>query len=495
MLLEAQGIAKNYGGVRALKGVSFDLRAGEVHALVGENGAGKSTLIKVLTGAVEPDAGSIFLGGKRILNNSPHHSRSLGLAAVYQQPAIFPHLTVAENIALVNETGGLARKVNWAARVETARELLKAIGADIDPEREAGTLSMPEQQLVEIAKALGANVRVLILDEPTASLTELETERLFTIVARLRSQGAGIIYISHRLEELARIADRITVLRDGESITTRQAAETTPQQLVSLMAGRELATLLPKVTVPLGDVVLSVQGLSSVSAGVHGVDLEVRAGEILGIAGLVGAGRTQLAETLFGITPADAGKIRVKGSEVVVRNPEDAIAAGIAYVPEDRRRHGIVGDLPVRANTTLAILPQLSSRSLLDQEAERELATEWVTRLGIKTDGIDAPASSLSGGNQQKVAISRWLATEPKVLILDEPTQGIDVGAKAECHRIMCDMAAKGLAIVMISSELNEILGMCDRVAVMRNGHIVATVARAEATAESLLALALGHTS
>ena len=488
LLLHAQGIAKNYGGVRALKGVSFDLQAGEVHALVGENGAGKSTLIKILTGAVEPDLGSIFLAGERVAGNSPHHSRALGIAAVYQQPAIFPDLTVAENIALVNETGGLARRVRWADRVRTARELLATIGAEIDPEREAGTLSMPEQQLVEIAKALGANVRVLILDEPTASLTEVETERLFGIVGRLRAQGTGIIYISHRLEELGRIADRITVLRDGESVATRQASETTPQQLISLMAGRELAAVFPKRVVPIGDVVFSVKG-------VGGVSFQVRAGEILGVAGLVGAGRTELAETLFGITPAASGTVQVNGKTVVVRSPEDAIRAGIAYVPEDRRRHGIVGDLPLRANTTLAILDRISANTLLDQQAERDLATDWVLRLGVKTDGIDAPANSLSGGNQQKVAISRWLATEPKVLILDEPTQGIDVGAKAECHRIMCDLAEKGLAIVMISSELSEILGMSDRIAVMRGGAIVGVVERANATGDGLLALALGHSA
>jgi rhamnose transport system ATP-binding protein len=475
LLLEAKGIEKRYGGVRALKHVSFDLRAGEVHALVGENGAGKSTLIKVLTGAVRADAGSVTLNGALIEGNSPHRSRALGIAAIYQQPAIFPDLTVSENIALVNEPGGLMRRVDWASRRVKAKELLEAIGAEIDPDREAGTLSMPEQQLVEIAKALGGNVRVLILDEPTASLTERETERLFGIIGRLRERGAGIVYISHRLDELGRVADRITVLRDGETIDTRQAADTDARQLIRLMAGRDLSTVFPKREVPIGDPVFEVR--------LPGVSFDVRAGEIFGLAGLVGAGRTELAETLFGLTPVPG---------MAVRNPGDAIRARIAYVPEDRRRHGVVGELPVRANTTLAILDRVSRGLLLREAAERAVAMKWVERLGVKTDGIDAPVASLSGGNQQKVAIARWLATDPRFLILDEPTQGIDVGAKAECHRIMCDLAEGGMAILMISSELPEILGMSDRIGVMRGGAMVGILGRHEATAESILGLALG---
>jgi rhamnose transport system ATP-binding protein len=472
--------------VRALKHVSFDLRAGEVHAVVGENGAGKSTLIKVLTGAVQPDAGTVLLDGAVIEDNSPHRSRELGIAAIYQQPAIFPDLTVAENIALANEQGGLARRVDWAARRVKARELIDVIGAEIDPDREAGTLSMPEQQLVEIAKALGSNVRVLILDEPTASLTERETDRLFGIIRRLSKRGAGIIYISHRLEELARIAERITVLRDGETIETRPAANTDARTLIRLMAGRDLSAVFPKRAVPIGEPVLEVKNVREAS-------FTVRAGEIFGIAGLVGSGRTELAEALFGISPAEKGSIRIRGEEVAIRRPQDAIRAGIAYVPEDRRRHGVVGALPVRANTTLAILDRISRGAILETDEERSLAETWVGQLGIKTDGIDAPVSSLSGGNQQKVAIARWIATDPSVLILDEPTQGIDVGAKSECHRLMCDLAERGLAIVMISSELAEILGMSDRIAVMRDGRIAGVMNRSDATSEAILGLALGQ--
>ncbi|MDE3196034.1 MAG: sugar ABC transporter ATP-binding protein [Acidobacteriota bacterium] len=484
LLLEALGIEKRYGGVRALKHVSFGLKAGEVHAIIGENGAGKSTLIKVLTGAVQPDAGEVRLEGEPIADNNPHRSREMGIAAIYQQPAIFPDLTVAENIALAAESGRLLRRVNWTARRARAKELIREIGADIDPDREAGALSMPEQQLVEIAKALGGNVKALILDEPTASLTEREAERLFGIVERLREKGAGIIYISHRLEEVGRIADRITVLRDGETIETREARGTDAATLIRLMAGRELSAVFPKRAVPIGEVTFEVKR--------PGIELAVRAGEIVGIAGLVGSGRTELAESIFGLRPAE-GTVRLNGAEITVRNPSDAIRAGIAYVPEDRRRNGVVGELPVRANTTLAILNRIASGTLLQFAEEGEIAKNWVERLGVKTDGIDAPASSLSGGNQQKVAIGRWLATEPKVLILDEPTQGIDVGAKSECHRIICDLAERGLAIVMISSELAEIVGMSDRVAVMHEGAIAGILDRSGAEPERILALALGH--
>jgi rhamnose transport system ATP-binding protein len=493
LLLEARNIDKHYGGVRALRSVSFELQAGEVHAIVGENGAGKSTLIKVLTGAVQPDAGLLRLNGESIENNNPHRARELGIAAIYQQPGIFPTLTVAENIALANERWGVASKVDWKHRNAQAEELLESVGAEIEAHREAGSLSMPEQQLVEIAKALGANARVLILDEPTASLTERETERLFEILMRLRARGVGIIYISHRLEELTRIADRVTVLRDGECMGTRDAGTIGAAELIRLMAGRDVSTIFPKREAAIGEPLLEVRGLGSRAAGIRDITFEVRAGEIFGLAGLVGAGRTELAETIFGLTPADTGSVRIGGADCVIRRPEDAIRAGMAYVPEDRRRHGAIGQMPVRANATLAILKRISHGGWLDFARERTIATEWRERLRIRTDSIDAPASSLSGGNQQKVAISRWLATEPRVLILDEPTQGIDVGAKAECHSIMCDLAERGLAILMISSELAEIAGMSDRVGVMRGGQLRGVVNRGDAQPERILAMCLGH--
>jgi rhamnose transport system ATP-binding protein len=495
MLLQATGITKSFAGVEALKGVSFDLRAGEVHALIGENGAGKSTLIKIVTGAVRPDSGELRIAGELVHENSPRLAHSLGIAAVYQQPALFAHLTVAENIALALESGGLWRRINWKSRARQAAQLLEQAGADIHPGRLAGTLSMPEQQLVEIAKATGAGARILILDEPTASLTDREVESLFRTIADLRANGVGIIYISHRLEEIAAIADRVTVLRDGRSIATRPREEVNRAELIRLMVGREISAIFPKREVPIGDVVLETRALSSRAAGVRDVSLTVRAGEILGLAGLVGSGRTQLAETLFGLTPADAGEIRLRGQLVRIDSPSAAIQLGIGYVPEDRRQHGVVLDLPIGANISLASLAAVSRRGLIDGALESQLARGYVEKLRIKTPSIHSEAGSLSGGNQQKVALARWLAIRPAFLILDEPTQGVDVGSKSEIHALMVDLAQQGLAIIMISSELPEILGMSDRIAVLHAGSVAGVLSRQEATQPKILALALGHSA
>jgi rhamnose transport system ATP-binding protein len=490
-LLSATAIAKSFAGVQALKGVSLELRAGEVHALVGENGAGKSTLIKVITGAVKPDSGRLTVEGHVVQNHSPAHAKALGIAAVYQQPALFPDLTVAENIALGLESAGVWRRVDWDARNRLARELLERAGADIDPARTVSTLSMPEQQIVEIAKAIGAKARVLILDEPTASLTEREVERLFRVVRALRDAGNGIIYISHRLEEIASIADRVTVLRDGQSIATRELRDVEPAELIRLMVGRDIAAVFPKREVPIGDVVLEVSGLRS--PAIHDVSFEVRRGEILGLAGLVGAGRTELGETLFGLTPATGGEIRLRGKVVRIESPPDAIALKIGYLPEDRRQHGVVLEMAIAANMSMASLGAVSRNGLLDGDAERRKARRFVDQLRVKTPSLYAETGSLSGGNQQKVALARWLAIDPDVMILDEPTQGVDVGSKSEIHQMMGDLAEKGMALVMISSELPEILGMSDRIAVMRGGRIAGILSRAEATQERVLALALGH--
>ncbi len=489
-LLLLAGITKSYSGVHALRSASFELRAGEVHALVGENGAGKSTLIKIITGAVQPDGGEMSLEGEAVSGLSPRAARELGIAAIYQQPALFPELTVAENIAFGSKRVPALGRVDWPARRNRAAELLARIGAEIDPEADAGSLTMPQQQLVEIARALGASARILILDEPTASLSEEDTRNLFRVIGDLRAQGVGMIYISHRLEELPLIADRVTVLRDGETIDTRDMSEVDRPTLIQLMVGRDLSAVFPKREVPLGETVLELRGLGSSSAG---ISLSVRAGEILGLAGLVGAGRTELARTLFGLDPADEGEIRIGGRAVTIREPADAIALAVAYLPEDRRRHGVVLDLPISANLTLASLRRLSRSGSIDFARERELAEEYVHRLGIKTPAIFTPVSSLSGGNQQKVALGRWLITEPSVLILDEPTQGIDVGAKSEIHELMTELAARGVAILMISSELPEVLGMSDRIAVMRGGTVVDVLDRGEATQQTILARALGH--
>ena len=494
-LLRATDVAKSYAGVQALRGASLELFAGEVHALVGENGAGKSTLIKILTGAVQPDRGEILIEGLPVTRHSPRAAKALGIAAIYQQPALFPELSVAENLAVGVESQGAWRRIDWRARRERAVQLLSRVGARIDPEAEAGELSMAEQHLVEIARALGADAKVLILDEPTASLPEDDARNLFRVAGELRARGVGLIYITHRLEELREIADRVTVLRDGQTIGTHEMRDVTREQLIQMMVGRELSAVFPKRPVTIGEPVLELRGVGCAASGVHDVTLEVRGGEIVGLAGLVGAGRTELARTVFGISPADTGEIRVCGRRVHVGNPADAIALSIAYCPEDRRRHGVVPEMPVTANVTLAALDRFSNgRPLgpLDFARERAVAADYVRRLAVKTPSVFANVGSLSGGNQQKVALSRWLLTQPSVLILDEPTQGIDVAAKAEIHSLMVRLAEQGAAILMISSELPEILGMSDRVAVMRDGTVVEVLDRAEASAERVLAAALG---
>ncbi len=492
LLVEASGISKSFSGVRALRDVSFALRAGEVHAIVGENGAGKSTFIRILTGAERADAGRLRIAGTPVAHLDPRLARALGIAAIYQQPSLFPHLTVAENIAFGRETARPLSRVRWAGIRRHAAALLDRIGAPLDPDRPVASLSMPEQQMVEIAKALGAAARVVIMDEPTASLSEREVARLFAVIARLREEGAGVIYISHRLEEVAAIADRITVLRDGATIATHEAAAIDRGELIRLMVGRELAAVFPKRAVPLGDVVLEARSLSHRASGIHDVSLAVRAGEILGIAGLVGSGRTELAEVLFGLSPADAGDILLRGAAARVASPADAVRHGIGYVPEDRRQHGVVLEMSIAANVSLASLAAVSHHGLIDAAAEARGAERHLEALRIKAPGIATEAGALSGGNQQKVALARWLSIRPAVLILDEPTQGVDVGSKAEIHALMQTLAEQGLAIIMISSELPEILGMSDRIAVMHGGTIRGVIARGEATQDSVMQMAFG---
>ncbi len=492
-VLRATQVTKAYAGIQALKSASLELRSGEVHALVGENGAGKSTLIKILTGAVQPDSGIITLRGEPLSELTPRSAKAHGIAAIYQQPALFAELTVAENIALGTESVGRLGHVDWIARQRRAEELLARVGARIHPDTEAGSLGMAEQQLVEVARALGANARILILDEPTASLSKDDADNLFRVMRELRAEGVAMIYISHRLEELPAIADRVTVLRDGNTIATREMSDVSGDELIQLMVGRELSSVFPKRTVPIGDAVLELEAVGCDASGVHDVSFVVRAGEIVGLSGLVGAGRSELARAIFGLTPIDKGEIRVRGRAVRIASPADAIANGIAYVPEDRRRHGVVLPMSITENITLAALRMLSRFGAIDFRQERELAADYSRRLGVKTASIRSSVSTLSGGNQQKVALSRWLVTKPAVLILDEPTQGIDIGAKAEIHSLMTDLAAQGVAILMISSELPEILGMSDRVAVMLGGTVVSVLPRAEATPERVLARALGH--
>jgi rhamnose transport system ATP-binding protein len=385
---------------------------------------------------------------------------------------LVPHLTVAENVALALESGRAWRRVDWAARTRTAGALLARIGAPLDPARLVESLSMPEQQIVEIAKAIGANARILIMDEPTASLSDREVDHLFGVIARLRGEGAGVVYISHRLEEVFTVADRITVLRDGDVIATSPRAGLDRGELIRLMVGRELAAVFPKRGVPLGPVALDVRGLRSRDAGLHDVSLTVRRGEIVGLAGLVGSGRTELAETIFGLRSLDGGEVRVNGAPARIGSPADAIALGLAYVPAG-----------------------VSTRGIIDTRAERETAEQYVDQLRIKCASVTSDVGSLSGGNQQKVALARWLAIHPSVLMMDEPTQGVDVGSKAEIHAIMQTLAERGVAILMISSELSEVLGMSDRIVVMHGGTVAGVLSREEATQQKILAMALERDS
>jgi len=491
-LLRLSHIAKSFGAVRALKGVSLELRAGEVHALLGENGAGKSTLIKVITGAHQPDGGTIELAGEPVGRLSPALAQRLGIACIYQQPALFPDLTVAENIGLRLERAPKLSRVDWAGRRTRALELLQRIGAEISPDAEVRSLSMPEQQLVEIACALGAGARIVIMDEPTASLTQKEQHLLFAVVRDLRASGVGVIYISHRLEEIFALADRVTVLRDGESVGTSVVGGINEAGLIRLMVGREVTSLYPPGGGPLGDVVLALRGLGCTASGVHDVNLEVRAGEVVALAGLVGAGRTELARVLFGLTPADAGEMVLNGARVTIASPQQAVAHAIAYVPEDRRRHGVILEVPVAHNMTMAVHDRLFRGGWLRIGAERQLADGYIRDLAVKCSGPEAPAGSLSGGNQQKVALARWLATKPKLLILDEPTQGVDVGAKSEIHKLIRRLAQDSLAVLMISSDLPEALGMGDRIGVMRGGTLVAMLPGGS-DAHTVMAAALGQ--
>jgi len=518
-VVQLNSVTKSFGAVCALKGVSFDLRAGEVHALLGENGAGKSTLIKIITGAHQPDSGSIEIAGQQVTHLTPALAHKLGISCIYQQPALFPDLSVAENIALRLEPSTALRKVSWAQRHTRAAELLQRIGAEISPDAEVRSLSMPEQQLVEIACAIGAGARLVIMDEPTASLTQPEVAALFGIVRDLRRSGVGVIYISHRLEEIFALADRVTVLRDGESVGTRSLgrrrreaadssgsakdvhlvssaatvdSELTESELIKLMVGREVSAIYPPAEGAAGKVVLSVKNLGCTAGGVHNVSFELRAGEILGLAGLVGAGRTELARVLFGLAPADAGEIVLHERSVRISSPPEAVAQGIAYVPEDRRRHGVILEMPIEHNLTMAIHNRIFPNAWLRFGAERQLALDFIRDLGIKAYGAEAPGGSLSGGNQQKVSLARWLATKPKLLILDEPTQGVDVGAKSEIHKLIRRLAHEGLAVLLISSDLPEILGMSDRIAVMRGGTIT-KVFPGKRDAHEVMAAALGQ--
>jgi rhamnose transport system ATP-binding protein len=485
-LLSVRAIEKTFPGVRALTGVSFDVAEGEVHALLGENGAGKSTLIKIVSGVFPPDRGEVLVDGKPVSLTRPDDARRTGIATIYQELLLFPDLTVAENIFMGHAPRAGFGRLDWRAMREKTKALLGSLEIyDLQADRVVGSLSVGNRQRVEILRALSQDARILIMDEPTAALTEYDVTRLFDIVRKLKARGVAVIYISHRLDEIFAIADRVTVLRDGAHVATKRVAETDSAELVQLMVGRKIESLFPKITVPIGAPVLEVRDLERRPL-TKKVSLTVRAGEIVGLAGLVGSGRSELAQTIFGVTPAEGGNIWIAGERVDVRSPGQARALGIAYVPEDRGTQGLVRPMTVRENFSLAALGKVAFGGFIDRAVERKLAGDGVKRFAVKTSSLEQIAGKLSGGNQQKIVLGKWLANQPKLLILDEPTRGIDVGAKAEIHRLMGELAAQGLAILMISSELPEVLGMSDRVLVMREGRFVAEFSRQEATQEAV---------
>jgi rhamnose transport system ATP-binding protein len=489
------GISKSFGGVRVLKDVSFDVRPGEVHALLGENGAGKSTLIKILSGLYTPDAGTITIDGKEMKFSSTRDATAAGIATVYQELLLFPQLSVAENVFLGNYPRTAAGIIDWAEVRSRTRQLLDSLDTyDLDVDAKVLTLSVAQRQRVEIAKALSKNARVLIMDEPTASLVESDVQRLMDVVRQLRARGVGIIYVSHRMPEIFALADRVTVLRDGAFVATKDIGEVNEAKLVSLMVGRSIESLFPKVEVPFGETVLEVKNLNH-GRHVRDISFSLRKGEILGVAGLVGSGRTELALTLFGMTPATSGEILIGGQPVSIRSPLQARDLGIAYVPEDRGLQGLVKAMAIRKNITMATLESVSSGVFVKAQEETSRALAAVKRLGVRCRDIDQPAGQLSGGNQQKVVIAKWLETKPRVLILDEPTRGVDVGAKSEIHSIMGELVKQGVAILMISSELPEALGMSDRILVMSAGRITEVLDRAEATPERAGAAMTAHRS
>jgi rhamnose transport system ATP-binding protein len=493
-ILKLTNIYKAFGGVQALAGADFELRPGEIHALVGENGAGKSTLVKVITGVHQLDAGEILFRGEPATIANPLVAQRLGIAAIYQEATLFPDLDIAENIFMGHHpVRPFTRRVAWRQVYEQAAQPLRALGVDLDPHTRVRELTIAQLQMVEIAKALSFNAQVLIMDEPTSALTLHEVADLFRIARQLRDAGTAIIFISHRLDEVFEIADRVTVLRDGHYVGTRDVSEVAHDDLIRMMVGRTLDDLFPKMDVEQGEVVLRVEGLSK-EGMFQDVSFELHQGEILGLAGLIGAMRTDVARALFGVEPADGGSVWVNGRRAAIHHPKDALTLGIAYVPEDRQQHGLVLPMNITQNVTLPILQEFANLGWLNQDAEAQKAQEFAGQLDVRAAGLWQRARELSGGNQQKVVLAKWLAARPRILILDEPTRGIDVGTKAAVHELMSILASQGMAILMISSELPEILGMSDRILVMCEGRVTGHLTRAEATQEKIMAAATART-
>ena len=490
-VLTLTGISKSFPGVRALHDVSLSLTAGRVTAVIGENGAGKSTIVKTLTGIYRPDAGEIRVGGELKSFSSPRDSWAAGIAAIHQETVMFDELTVAENIFMGHMPTGSARLVDWAEMRAKAAALLKRIDAPIPADMPLKRLSVAQKHLVEIARALSHEAQVVIMDEPTAALSANEIDDLFRIVAQLKAEGRAVVFISHKFDEIFRIADDFVCLRDGEKVGEGPVSSVTEPQLVRMMVGRPVDQVFPKRDVPIGDVVLKVDGLSNATEYAD-ISFELRRGEILGLYGLVGAGRTETMQGLFGITPVTRGSIALNGKPLNVRAPADAIAAGISYVPEDRQEQGAILSLGIRENVTLANLFKHVRGLFLSRTSGQAETRVLGRRLAVKAANWEQRLSELSGGNQQKVVIAKWLATRPKVIVLDEPTKGIDIGSKAAVHDFIGELAGEGLAVVLISSELPEVMGLADRVIVMKEGRIVDEFKRGQWSAEQIVGAATG---
>jgi rhamnose transport system ATP-binding protein len=490
-VLKMEDISKRFPGVVALKHATVDLAEGEVHAIIGENGAGKSTLVKIMTGVMQPSDGRIFLDGEEIQWHNAYHAIQRGVVAIYQEPATFPDLNVAENIFLRHQpVRGLWRRIDWKKVYRRTQELLDELSASIRPTDKIQGLSFAESQLVEIAKALSVNARIVIMDEPTSALSMAESDRLFEVVQQLKARGTSVVFISHRLDDIFRVADRVTTLRDGEVIGTRATSEVDRPELIRMMVGRSVSDLFPKTPATIGDEVLSVEGMSK-KGQFRDVAFSVRQGEILGLYGLIGAGRTEVLKAVFGLNRPDSGQIRLEGKPVSIAGPSDAIRRGIAYLSENRDTEGLILEFSIAKNVTLADLSEYANGPWMHTEKEDSTGRQQLESLQIKAVDEQQLAVSLSGGNKQKVSLAKWLVRESKLLILDEPTKGIDVAAKAAVHKLIDDLSNRGIAIIMISSELPEILGMSDTILVMHDGRVKGSFRAEDADEEKILAMAL----
>lgn len=488
-ILEIKGVSKLYPGVTALNNVNLTFRRGEVHALCGENGAGKSTLIKTISGAIAPTAGEIVINGKTFSELTPALSKENGVAVVYQEFTLVPVLSAAENIFMGSfMTTGI--RLNRKAMYEESAKIFDKMGIELDPRTHVKDLTTGYQQIVEIAKAISTNAKILIMDEPSAPLTTNEVEAMMNIVRTLKKEGVTIIYISHRLEEVFEIADRVSVLRDGEYIGTKNIEDTNKDDLIKMMVGRELTQTYPERNCRTDEVVLEVKNLCG--NGVKDISFELHKGEILGLGGLIGAGRTELCEMLFGYYPIQSGEVYLKGKLINPSSPSNAVKKGIALVPEDRKKHGIIGGMTVRDNLTLSTIGKLTKGIKIDRKKQNDYANEQIDAMGIKTPSMFQKVKNLSGGNQQKVVLGRWLGASPEILIFDEPTRGIDVGAKAEIYKLMTQLVEEGKSIIMISSEMSELLGMSDRLVILSKGRYTGSLEKEEFTQETVLKYSSG---